>query len=82
MGPMIKEAEQKGREEGRQEGREEGRQEGRQKGELIVLRRQIEKRFGPLPKWAGEKLAALSLSELEDLCERLLDSNSLEDLLK
>jgi hypothetical protein len=43
LGPIIMEAEQK----------------GLQKGELTVLRRLIQKRFGPLPGWAGEKLAAL-----------------------
>src|SRR5580693_10277599 len=82
LGPMFIEAEQKGRGEGRQEGRREGRQEGRQEGELIVLRRLIEKRFGPLPGWAGEKLAALPVSALEDLSERVLDAKSVEELLR
>ena len=36
-----------------------GLQEGRQEGELAILRRLIEKRFGPLPGWASERLAAL-----------------------
>jgi predicted transposase YdaD len=78
LGPMFIEAEQKGRWEGRQEGRREGRQEG----ELIVLRRLIEKRFGPLPGWAGEKLAALPVSALEDLSERVLDAKSVEELVR
>lgn len=59
----------------------EARQEGLQEGELIILRRQIEKRFGALPRWAGEKLAALSASELGDLSERVLDAKSLDELL-
>ena len=62
IGPLIREAEQK--------------------GELTILRRLIEKRFGGLPGWAGERLAALSLPELEDLSERVLDAKSLEELLK
>jgi len=70
LGPIIREA------------RKEGRQEGRQEGELTILRRQIEKRFGALPRWAGEKLAMLSVSELEDLSERVLDATSLEELLR
>lgn len=90
LGPMFIEAEQKGlqkgrqegRQQGRQEGRQEGRQQGRQEGELIVLRRQIEKRFGPLPGWAAEKLAALPVSGLEDLSERVLDAASVEELLR
>jgi hypothetical protein len=70
LGPMFIEAEQK------------GLQTGLHAGELTVLRRQIGKRFGALPGWAGEKLAALSTSELEDLSERLLDAKSLEELLR
>ena len=69
LGPMFIEAEQK------------GLQKGRQEGELTVLRRLIEKRFGPLPGWAGEKLAALPAFALEDLSERVLDANSVEELL-
>ena len=41
----------------------------------------IEKRFGALPGWAGEKLAALSAPELEDLSMRVLDAKSVEELL-
>jgi hypothetical protein len=67
---MFKEAEQK------------GRQEGLQAGELTVLRRLIGKRFGALPSWAGEKLSALSASELEDLSERVLDAKSVDELLR
>jgi predicted transposase YdaD len=67
---------------GRQEGRKEGRQEGRQEGELTILRRQIEKRFGSVPNWAGERLEKLSAKELEELSIRLLDAKSIESLLK
>jgi len=52
------------------------------RGELTVLRRQIEKRFGALPGWAEERLAGRTASELEDLSVRVLDAQSLEDLLK
>jgi predicted transposase YdaD len=73
LGPMFKEE--------RLEGRKEGRREGRQEGELTILRRQIEKRFGALPGWASEKLAALPAPDLEDLSEQVLDAKSLEELL-
>jgi len=73
LGPIIIKAEQKGR--------QEGRQEGLQAGELTVLRRLIERRFGALPSWAGEKLAAMPASELEDLSERLLDASTLDEVL-
>ena len=61
---------------------QKGLDQARQEGELTILRRQIEKRFGALPGWAGEKLAALPASELEDLSERVLDAKSLEELLR
>lgn len=51
------------------------------KGELVILRRQIEKRFGAIPAWAGERLGELSPHELEDLSVRVLDAKSLEELL-
>jgi predicted transposase YdaD len=64
------------------QGRQEGRQEGQQEGELELLRRQIVKRFGPIPAWLDERLARCSASDLLDLGERLLDAQSLEDILK
>jgi predicted transposase YdaD len=78
IGPWIIEAEQKGL----QEGLRKGRQEGLQTGEIAVLRRQIEKRFGPLAAWAREKLAAMPTAELEDLSERVLDAGSMDELLR
>ena len=82
LGREYKRGLQEGRQEGRQEGLQEGRQEGRQEGELKVLRRLIEKRFGPIPDWAEERLAARSAPELEELSLRVLDAQSIEDLLK
>jgi predicted transposase YdaD len=70
IGPMIRKA------------RKEGREEGMQQGELTLLRRQIEKRFGPIPGWAQERLNGLSAPQLENLGERLLDSTSLEQLFQ
>jgi hypothetical protein len=66
LGPIIIEAERK----------------GRQEGEMTVLRRQIETRFGALPGWAAEKLASLPASELEDLSVRVLDAKSIDELLR
>jgi hypothetical protein len=69
-------------ERGHREGLREGLQEGELKGELTVLRRQIEKRFGTIPGWAEERLAGRSATGLEDLSVRVLDAQSIEDLLK
>jgi len=67
-----------GRQEGRLEGRQEGRQEGRLEGELLILQRQLIKRFGPLPAWAETKLRQASSEQLERWGEQLLDAESLE----
>jgi hypothetical protein len=53
-----------------------------QRGELTILRRQIEKRFGAIPDWAEERLANWPARDLEDLGVRMLDAQSLEELLK
>src|ERR1039457_5885981 len=60
---------------------EEARQKGLREGVLIVLRRQIEKRFGAMPNWAAEKLAGLSTADLEDLSVSVLDARKFEVLL-
>jgi hypothetical protein len=41
-----------------------------------------ERRKMPIDVWAGEKLAASSASELEDLAERVLDAKSVAELLR
>jgi hypothetical protein len=81
LGPMLKAARREGREEGRREGHREEREEGVREGKLTILRLLIEKRFGALPVWAGEKLAALPEPQLEDVIERVLDATSLDELL-
>ena len=55
---------------------------GLQEGELTVLRRIIEKRFGAIPTWAEERLTGRSAADLEELSVRVLDAESIEDLLK
>ena len=52
------------------------------KGELNILRRQIEKRFGPLPKQAEDRLSKLTAAELEDLGVRVLDAKALDELFQ
>jgi hypothetical protein len=59
-----------------------GLEEGELKGELKILRRLIEKRFGPIPAWADERLSARSALELEELSERVLDAATIEDILQ
>ena len=41
----------------------------------------IEKRFGPIPAWANDKLTTLTSTEIETLCQRIFDAPTLEALL-
>lgn len=59
-----------------------GMQEGRLEGEALLLRRQIERRYGPIPAWANERLLKCSVAEIEALADRIFDAPTLEDLLK
>jgi predicted transposase/invertase (TIGR01784 family) len=66
--------------EGREEGREEGRQEGRRKGTCAVVLRQLRRRLGSLSPALEQQVLALSLAQLEDLAEALLDFSGTPDL--
>lgn len=55
--------------------------QGREEGQRLVILRLINKRFGPVPEWARQRIESLPASDLEPLELRLLDARSLEDLL-
>jgi flagellar biosynthesis/type III secretory pathway protein FliH len=82
----IEQGVQQGIERGVQQGIERGVQQGIERGvqqeAWHMLRRLIEKRFGTMPMWAAEKLAKRSVGELEELSMRLLDVQSIEELLR
>jgi hypothetical protein len=59
-----------------------GREEGHREGERAVLRRLVERRFGPVPDWAETRLSTLSSEELDDISARILDAQSLEQLFQ
>ena len=60
---------------------EKGLQRGRVEGASRILRRLLEKRFGPLPAWAGAKLASASDDTLDAWTLRLDDATLLEHIL-
>ena len=66
--------------EAKQEGRQEGREEGRQNGEMILLIRQLSKRFGKLKDIYIENINSLNIEQLEKLGEALLDFADINDL--
>ena len=59
---------------------EEGRQEGQIEGEGALVRRQLARRFGVLPAWAEQHIAAADTTALEQWGLRLLDATSLEEV--
>jgi predicted transposase YdaD len=81
IGPKIRQGIETGWKKGHQEGHEQGREEGREEGERQIVLRQVEKRFGSLPAWAKQKIDAMSSPDLEAAALRLLDAQSLEELL-
>lgn len=61
-------------------GVQQGIQQGVQQGEVTVLKRQLTRRYGALPKWAVERLEEATSDELETWAERLLEAGSLEEV--
>jgi len=72
---------QAGRQEGIQEGIQEGRQEGLQEGEKKLLLRLLRRRFGEITPDLEQKIASLSIPQLEALADAQLDFSSLDDLI-
>ena len=84
--PFLRDIFEEGRQEGHQEGHKEGRQEGRQEGQIegerVLVRRQLARRFGVLPAWAEQHIAAADTTALEQWGLRLLDATSLEEVFR
>ncbi|MBF0180884.1 MAG: DUF4351 domain-containing protein [Magnetococcales bacterium] len=49
-------------------------------GEAKLLLRLLQRRFGLLPAWAGDRVAAATPHSLEEWSLRLLDAQSLEEV--
>jgi predicted transposase YdaD len=64
------------------QGLEEGRRLGRQEGLRDTLLRQIQKRFGRVPPWARAALESAPEDKLQAWTVEILDTPSLEALLK
>jgi len=57
-----------------------GRQEGRLEGELVLLERQLGKRFGPLTEETRARLRKATTEQLETWADRVLEAKTLEDV--
>ncbi len=77
-------AKEEGRQEGRQKGIKEGRQkgikEGRQEGKQHLIMRLLNRRIGEIDASLIERIRGLSIEQLENLGEALLDFSSVADL--
>ncbi len=73
---ILAEGEQRGEQRGRQEGRQEGR---KAEGQLLILRL-LNRRVGELPQEVRSRIETLSLEQLENLGEALLDFQAIADL--
>ena len=62
------------------EGEARGEARGEASGQAALLRRLLERRFGPLPEWALQRLETADSSRLETWGLRLLDAASLEEV--
>lgn len=68
--------------EGLQQGRLEGRVEGRQEGELVLLKRLLARKFGPLPESIEQRLNAATAAQLETWSLNILDATVLEEVFQ
>ncbi|CEP67443.1 Domain of unknown function DUF4351 [Moorella glycerini] len=59
-----------------------GRQQGRQEGRQEILLRQLRKRLGTTSPEVEAKIKTLSVEQLDDLAEKILDITSEDELLR
>jgi len=64
----------------REQAKEEGRQEGKQEGEKNLILRLLHRRIGEIDLLLIERIVGLSIEQLENLGEALLDFSSVADL--
>lgn len=65
-----------------EEWKKAGLEAGLKEGEANLLKRQLTKRFGPLPAWALEKLGAAESAQLETWADGIFDATSLEGFFR
>lgn len=66
--------------EGELIGETRGRSEGKAEGEAGLILRQLNRRFGTLPAGVSDRISQLTIEQLDELGEALLDFTSLSDL--
>ena len=79
--PYITNAERFGLQRGLEQGLERGLLEGRQQGEANLIIRLLKRRISSVPSDLESQIRKLSVEQLEDLGEALLDFSSEQDLI-
>ncbi|NEO96821.1 MAG: DUF4351 domain-containing protein [Moorea sp. SIO3G5] len=77
---IIQKGHQLGLLEGKREGKLEGKREGRQEEGYSIVIRQLTRRFGNVEDQLLEGIQKLSVAQLEELSEALLDFETVTDL--
>jgi len=72
---------EKGFQEGLVKGKLEGELKGKLEGKCALLERLLTRRFGPLPAWAKEQLTSATDAQLDNWAERILDAQTLQEVL-
>ena len=67
--------------QGHAEGLKKGHKEGREEGVRIMLHRQLEQKFGPIPESTLKKIDSAAYEQLERWTGRIIGSNSLQHIL-
>lgn len=71
---------QQGLQKGLQQGMRQGMQQGMQQGQARVLTRLLVRRFGNLPAWVGDRIAAASEVELDAWADAVLAADSVDQV--
>jgi hypothetical protein len=78
----IKQGIEQGIKQGIEQGIEQGIQQGARQGEAALLIKLLERRFGPLPRWASERIERAERPLLEEWGLRVLEAGSLEEVFR
>lgn len=78
---ILEQGEERGEQRGREQGREEGREEGREQEAIRILQRLLQRRFGEVPELVETTLQRLNVEQLEELSDRLIEVNSLDEFI-
>ena len=72
----------KGEAEGEAKGEARGEALGAKRGGIALLRRLLERKFGPLPEWVLQTLETADFDSLPVWGERVLNAQSLEEVFR